>query len=92
MMSDGVKNKDQENEIHVKDIAELILKLRTSKTCLFPSINFRSRSNMIYPSNRPFTTDELLVINEKARAFGTMDCYGADLQAGIDLPYDPLLY
>ena len=26
MMSDGVKNKDQENEIHVQDIAELISK------------------------------------------------------------------
>ena len=43
----------------------------------------------IYPSNRPFTTDELLVINEKARAFlEQWTAHGADLQAGIDLPYD----
>ena len=26
MMSDGVKNKEQENKVHVKDIAELISK------------------------------------------------------------------
>ena len=43
----------------------------------------------IYPSNRPFTTDELLIINEKARVFlEKWTAHGSDLQAGIDLPYD----
>ncbi len=43
----------------------------------------------IYPSNRMFTPDELVSIQEKAQAFlEQWTAHGADLQAGIDLPYD----
>ena len=43
----------------------------------------------IYPSNRRFTPDELSSIREKAEAFlKQWTAHGADLQAGIDLPYD----
>ena len=43
----------------------------------------------IYPSSRPFSTQELAVIREKAKAFlEQWTAHGAELQAGIDLPYD----
>ena len=43
----------------------------------------------IYPSNRQFTNDELASIREKAEVFlKQWTAHGADLQAGIDLPYD----
>ena len=43
----------------------------------------------IYPSNRPFTALELASIREKAEVFlEQWTAHGADLQAGIDLPYD----
>ncbi len=43
----------------------------------------------IYPSSRPFTTEELPLIREKAKAFiEQWTAHGAKLQAGIDLPYD----
>ncbi len=43
----------------------------------------------IYPSSRPFSTKELAVIREKAKAFlEQWTAHGAELQAGIDLPYD----
>lgn len=43
----------------------------------------------IYPSNRPFMADERLLILEKAEEFlKQWTAHGADLQAGIDLPYD----
>tara|TARA_B100001175_G_scaffold317684_1_gene335729 strand:+ start:940 stop:1422 length:483 start_codon:yes stop_codon:yes gene_type:complete len=43
----------------------------------------------IYPSTRPFTSLELKDIREKAEDFlEQWTAHGADLQAGIDLPYD----
>tara|TARA_B100000579_G_scaffold194021_1_gene158551 strand:+ start:86 stop:568 length:483 start_codon:yes stop_codon:yes gene_type:complete len=43
----------------------------------------------IYPSTRPFTSLELEDIREKAEDFlEQWTAHGADLQAGIDLPYD----
>ena len=43
----------------------------------------------IYPSSRPFSNDELAVIRQKAKAFlEQWTAHGAELQAGIDLPYD----
>jgi len=43
----------------------------------------------IYPSTRPFTSFELEDIREKAEDFlEQWTAHGADLQAGIDLPYD----
>ena len=43
----------------------------------------------IYPSNRPFITEELLLIHEKAKAFiEQWTAHGSDLHAGIDLPYN----
>ena len=43
----------------------------------------------IYPSNRKFTKDELSEISEKAKDFlEQWTAHGAELQAGIDLPYD----
>ena len=43
----------------------------------------------IYPSNRPFINEELLMIHEKAKAFlEQWTAHGSDLHAGIDLPYN----
>ena len=43
----------------------------------------------IYPPTRPFTSLELKDIREKAEDFlEQWTAHGADLQAGIDLPYD----
>lgn len=43
----------------------------------------------IYPSNRPFITEELSLIHKKAKAFiEKWTAHGSDLHAGIDLPYN----
>lgn len=43
----------------------------------------------IYPSSRRFTTNERALIREKAKVFiEQWTAHGAELQAGIDLPYD----
>lgn len=43
----------------------------------------------IYPSSRRFTVGERTLIREKAKAFiEQWTAHGAELQAGIDLPYD----
>lgn len=43
----------------------------------------------IYPSSRSFTANERALIREKAKVFiEQWTAHGAELQAGIDLPYD----
>lgn len=43
----------------------------------------------IYPSSRRFTANERALIREKAKVFiEQWTAHGAELQAGIDLPYD----
>ena len=43
----------------------------------------------IYPSSRRFTANERALISEKAKVFiEQWTAHGAELQAGIDLPYD----
>ena len=43
----------------------------------------------IYPSSRRFTANERALIREKAKVFiEQWTTHGAELQAGIDLPYD----